>query len=78
MKWIDRLAATILIDLKDGTASPGKGSMSSRILREISDIIAHQPGLRGYLWIEKNGRWKFSRSIPEAIQQRIRNVLASL
>ncbi len=78
MKWIDRLAATILIDLKDESASLGKGSISSRVLREISEIIAQQPGLRGYLWIETSGRWKFSSSIPEPIQQRIRNVLASL
>lgn len=78
MRWIDRLAATILIDLKDDSASLGKGCISSRILREISDIIAQQPGLRGYLWFEKSGRWRFSDSIPETIQQRIRNILASL
>jgi hypothetical protein len=78
MRWVDRLFATILIDLKDDSATLGKGTISSRTLREIGEIIVQQPGLRGYLWIEKSGRWKFSGSIPEAIQQRIRNVLASL
>ena len=78
MRWIDRLAATILIDLKDDSASLGKGTVSSLVLREISEIITQQPGLQGYLWFEKSGRWRFSDSIPETIQQRIRNVLASL
>ncbi|OYU99260.1 MAG: hypothetical protein CFE26_25985 [Verrucomicrobiales bacterium VVV1] len=78
MRWIDRLAATILIDLKDGSAALGKGTFPARIVREISEIITHEPSLRGYLWIEKSNRWKFSDSIPEPIQQRIRNVLGSL
>jgi hypothetical protein len=78
MKWLDRLFATVLIDLRDGTATLGKGNFSTRVVREISEIIAQEPGLRGYLWIETGGRWKFSGSIPEPIQQRIRNVLASL
>lgn len=78
MRWLDRLAATVLIDLKDGTATLGKGTFPARTIREISEIISQEPGLGGYLWIEKSNRWKFSGSIPEAIQQRIRNVLASL
>jgi hypothetical protein len=78
MRCIDRLFATILIDLKDDSATLGKGTISSLALREISEILAQQPGLHGYLWIETSGRWKFSGSIPEPIQQRIRNVLASL
>ncbi len=78
MRCIDRLFASILIDLKDDSVTLGKGTISSRTLREISEIIVQQPGLRGYLWIETSGRWKFSGSVPEPIQQRIRNVLASL
>ena len=78
MRWIDRLSATVLIDLKDGTATLGKGTFSTRTVREIGAVIGAEPGLRGYLWMEKGGRWKFSGSIPEPIRQRIRNVLASL
>ena len=78
MKWFDRLAAVILIDLRDETATVTKGTFPARIIREIQDVIAREPHLRGYLWIEKGGRWKFSKSIPTPLQQRIRNVLASL
>jgi len=78
MKWLDRLAAVILIDLRDETATITKGTSPARIVREIQDITAQEPHLRGYLWTEKGGRWKFSRSIPAPLQQRIRNVIASL
>lgn len=78
MKWLDRLTAGILIDLKDGKATLGKGGLPSRTIGEISDVVSSEPTLRGYLWKAGNGRWKFSRSIPDAVQQRIRNILASL
>jgi len=78
MKWLDRIAATVLIDLKDGTATLSKGDFPARILRDLSDILSHDHKINGYLWIKKGGRWIFSGTVPQPIQQRIRNVLASL
>lgn len=77
MKLISRLFATSAIRIRHGTASCVKGGIMSRQLADISSVAGDFQIERGEIWINPIGRVDFSKEIPEAAHQRIRNVLAS-
>jgi hypothetical protein len=65
------------LDVQDGRAIQRKGRLSNRILAEINDVLAKQPEVKGSIRSSGDRRYRFSRSIPKSLHQKLRNVLAS-
>lgn len=77
MKFVSRLLAAKAIQIRGGSAQCVKGKMVSCMLREISSLASDVNLQEGEIWIDQLGNLSFSREIPEAIRQRIKNVIAS-
>ncbi len=67
--------AKILIRIQDGQLRVARGQVRAQPREFVSDIL-QQTGLKsGFIAVTPSNRAAFSRNIPRAIQQRLRNVL---
>ena len=77
MKLFSRLFAEYAIQIRGGSARCVKGKMTNRVMSDISCLASEIHLEEGEIWINPVGKVSFSSEIPEAIHQRIRNVLSS-
>jgi hypothetical protein len=69
------LTADTVIEFSSGTARVTKGGMSSRALGAVAQVLVENGIQSGKIEIRKNGKFAFSRQIPETIHQRLRNIV---
>lgn len=77
MNFLAGLLSQHVIKIRDGDALCTKGKISSALLAEISSLASSHSVVKGDIWIDGVGRVSFSRHIPEALHQRLRNVIVS-
>jgi hypothetical protein len=67
--------ATTLMRIKGDKLTVKKGRLRSEAKDSLAEILREANVSSGFIAITSDNRVKFSRSIPPAIRQRIRNVL---
>jgi hypothetical protein len=67
--------ATTLIYIREGALEIKRGRLKPHAHEHLSDILRDSKVSRGFIAITANNRVSFSRSIPRALHQRLRNVL---
>lgn len=63
------------ISVADGRCGLRKGKLERRMLSDLSDELARSKVTRGEIWINGDGRIRFSDEIPPELHQRLRNIL---
>ena len=76
LKFIE-LTATSVIRFKNGKASCTKGTLPTKTLRDVEDILAEQGVEYATLGKSGPGKWSFSNRVPKEAHQRLRNVLTN-
>jgi hypothetical protein len=71
------LGATLLIRIRSGKPATARGSVPSRVLGDLAEILREAGVDRGYIAKNGDGRIVFSRSIPETVRQALRNVVVN-
>lgn len=67
--------ASTLLRVHEGTIRVAKGQLGSIAREHVTDILAEAGVVRGFVAITHSNRVIFSRQIPAAVHQRLRNVL---
>lgn len=67
--------ATTLIRISGGQLNVKKGRLRNEAEDSVADILREAKVSSGFIAITSEDRVKFSRSVPSAIRQRLRNVL---
>lgn len=78
MKWFSRMLSTTAIPFAGGRCELAKGKLDRRLLAELSDELTRSQVRRGEIWIQGDGRIRFSDEIPPESQQRLRNILVQI
>lgn len=77
MKFVSRFFSEYAIQIRSGSVRCVKGKMLNRVMSDISSLASEVDLREGEIWINQLGKVSFSGDIPEALHQRIRNVIAS-
>lgn len=77
MKFLSRLSAITAIRFKEGRAVALKGKPMRSLLNDLSQLAEDSSLQKGEIWINALGKISFSKEIPPAVHQRIRNVILS-
>ena len=67
--------ARTLVRMNGGSIRVVRGSLRSHARDHVSDILTDAKVSKGFIAITSGNRVTFSRTIPSAIHQRLRNVL---
>lgn len=67
--------AHTLIQVKAGVVLLTRGSVHSRIMADIGEVLARAGVSSGFIAISSENRIAFSRRIPPAMRQQLRNIL---
>ena len=78
MKFVSRLFAASVIEIREGNARGLKGKFNSRLINEISSLAKELGISDGEIWLGPLGQVGFSKDIPGEFHQRFRNVIASV
>lgn len=77
MKRLSRFLASEVIEIEGGRARSTKGRHTQRLLGEIADVCSAAQVERGEIWFGGDGRLSFSKHIPSAARQALRNVIVN-
>lgn len=75
MKWISRMLSVAAISVAEGRCELLRGKLDRRLLSELADEMARMKVIQGEIWINGDGRVRFSDEIPPELHQRLRNIL---
>lgn len=78
MKWISRMLSVSAISVTEGRCELRKGKLDRRLLLDLSDELARSKVTRAEIWINGDGRIRFSDEIPRELHQRLRNILTQV
>jgi hypothetical protein len=67
--------ATTLIRISGARLNVKKGRLRSEVKESVAEILREVEVSSGFIAITSENRVRFSRSVPPAIRQRLRNVL---
>lgn len=67
--------ATILIRIRAGKTAIKRGHLRGQVRDDLEEVLASAGVTTGFIALTSESRVHFSRNIPEAIRQRLRNVL---
>jgi hypothetical protein len=67
--------ANILVRIKAGSLQVKRGSVRAHAREHIEEILREAAVSSGFIAVTPGNRVTFSRQIPQAIHQRLRNVL---
>lgn len=67
--------ADTLIHIRNGQCRATRGPLKSHAKEHLTEILSEAGVSRGFIAITAGNRVAFSRAIPTAIHQRLRNVL---
>ncbi|MCX6873853.1 MAG: DUF3634 family protein [Verrucomicrobia bacterium] len=76
-EWVPPLGAVTFIRIRSGSLHLVRGTVRAPVLSDLTDILRPAGVTTGFICINGERRIVFSRSIPAAIHQPLRNVLAS-
>jgi hypothetical protein len=77
MLWFLKLTSPLVLVIREDGVSAAKGRIPAATLRQLHDVLADTGVRSGTIHANGAGRYCFSRHIPEAIHQRLRNILVS-
>ncbi len=69
--------ASVILTIRQGTVRLKKGRLPQQLQERVSEILAEEQIPHGFVAITNRQRILFSRRIPAATQQRMRNVLVN-
>ena len=69
------MLAVTAISFRGGHCELLKGKLDRRLLREIAEELVRSHVEGGEIWINGDGRMRFSDEIPPELHQRLRNIL---
>lgn len=75
MKWFSRVLSVTAISFGSGRCEVLKGNVGRSILSDLSGELTTAGVTRGEMWIQGDGRIRFSNEIPAELHQRLRNIL---
>ena len=75
LRFIPPPHAVVLIRVRSGMVRIRRGKVKSHAKEQITDILQESHVKRGFIAVTCNDRVFFSRQIPSAAHQRLRNVL---
>lgn len=78
MRFFSKLLFSEVIEIRDGKAWSAKGSHSSALLGDISDVCREYGIVRGEICFSGNGELKFYGGIAAGAHQALRNVIVNL
>lgn len=78
MNWFSRMLSVTAISFGNGRCEALKGNVKRSILSDLSGELTASGVTRGELWIQGNGRIRFSAEIPPELHQRLRNILVQI
>jgi hypothetical protein len=67
--------ANLVVRIREGMVVAGRGRLKPHAKEHVSDILNEAGVTSGFIAITPGNRVFFSRSIPGAVHQRLRNVL---
>lgn len=67
--------AGTLLRVREGAIRVTKGQIRPHVREDVTEILAQAGVARGFIAITGSHRVTFSRNIPAAVHQRLRNVL---
>jgi len=67
--------AETVVRLRGGKISMKRGTLRSQVRDDLAEVLTSAGVADGFICINGGGRVSFSRSIPSALHQRLRNVL---
>lgn len=77
MLWFLKLTSPLVLVIREDGVSAAKGRIPSVTLRQLHEVL-NEVGIRsGTIHADGSGRYCFSRHVPEAVHQRLRNILIS-
>lgn len=69
--------ASVILTIRQGTVRLKKGRLPQQLQERVSEILAEEKISHGFVAVTSRQRILFSRRIPAATQQRVRNVLVN-
>lgn len=77
MLWFLKLTSPLVLVIREDGVSAAKGRIPAATLRQLHEVL-DEAGIRsGTIHASGAGRYSFSRHVPEAVHQRLRNILVS-
>ena len=67
--------AETVVRFRAGKVSMKRGTLRSQVREDLAEVLAGADVAIGFICIGREGRVTFSRTIPPALHQRLRNVL---
>jgi len=67
--------ARLLIKIRGGSVRVARGSLKAHAREHVTEILSEIGINRGFIAVSADNRVAFSRQIPVAVHQRLRNVL---
>jgi len=64
-----------LLRVRAGVVRVAKGQLTSHAREDVAEILSESGVSKGFIAVTRNERVRFSRHIPVAVRQRLRNVL---
>lgn len=77
MLWFLKLTSPLVLVIREDGVSAAKGRIPAATLGRLHDVLAEAGVRSGTIYSNGSGRYCFSRQIPEAVHQRLRNILIS-
>ena len=77
MLWFLKLTSPLVLVIREDGVSAAKGRIPSVTLRQLHEVLSDAGIRTGTIHSNGSGRYCFSRHVPEAIHQRLRNILVS-
>lgn len=66
------------ISVAEGRCELLKGKLGRRVFSDLSEELIRSKVTRGEIWINGDGRIRFSDEIPPELHQRLRNILMQI
>ncbi|MFK7910548.1 MAG: DUF3634 family protein [Akkermansiaceae bacterium] len=75
MRFLHRWLAVLAISLNESRALCVKGKVTHKTLSEINNIANTANITKGEIWLNGNGKVRFSGEIPQSLHQKLRNCM---
>ena len=77
MKFLSRFQSGEVIEIRDGEAVSVKGRHARILLGDVEDVCREFGVSKGRIVLGGNGKLSFSKHIPSAAHQALRNVIVN-
>lgn len=77
MLWFLKLTSPLVLVIREDGVSAAKGRLPAATLRQLHGVLTEAGVRSGTIHANGSGRYGFSRHVPKAVHQRLRNILVS-